>query len=55
MMVCFKKYPGILSLEDRTWPAGMTFLSLSSAHWMTLPVKVMLGQYCRNISNEYLA
>lgn len=34
---------GTLSLDVRSWPAGMAFLSLRSAHWMTLPVKVVVG------------
>lgn len=33
---------GALSLDVRSWPAGMAFLSLRSAHWMTLPVKVVV-------------
>lgn len=32
---------GTLSLDVRTWPKGVVFLSLRSEHWMTLPVKVV--------------
>lgn len=32
---------GTVSLDVRTWPGGVVFLSLRSDHWMTLPVKVV--------------
>ena len=33
---------GFLSLDIRSWPTWMAFLSLRSDHWMTLPVKVVV-------------
>jgi len=33
---------GAMSLDVIGWPAGMAIFSLRSAHWMTLPVKVVV-------------
>ncbi|MEZ5031095.1 MAG: hypothetical protein R2787_06830 [Saprospiraceae bacterium] len=33
---------GSLSLDTRSWPAGIALLSLRSDHWMTLPMKVVV-------------
>ena len=33
---------GSLSLDIRSWPAGIALLSLRSDHWMTLPMKVVV-------------
>jgi hypothetical protein len=33
---------GALSLDVGSWPAGIAILTLRSAHWMTLPLKVVV-------------